>query len=66
MRRSDPNISVHSSNGRFEVRDDYGAAFIALRDDFEEQLSAGFAQGDKAQLVSEADIRRMSACIQRL
>ena len=36
--------------------DDDGAAFIALGDDFEEQLSAGFAQGDKAQLVNDQKV----------
>jgi hypothetical protein len=54
VRRSEPKISVHSSNGRLPVIS--VATLVALGDQLEQQLCAGLRQRHEAELVDDQEL----------
>ena len=55
MRRSEPNTSVHSSNGRLGGDQDR-ATLVALAEHLEQQLSAGLGQRHEAECVDDQEL----------
>ena len=55
VRRSEPNISVHSSNGKLEVTR-IEPPLVALAEDFEQQLGAGLRERHEAEFVDDQKV----------